>query len=220
MIAPAADAPPPAVDGQEIAAGAPPDQAGAGSEQADFSREFQPALPAANLPETVEASTAVFDETVLEKPASQPAPARRRRALLAAALAIAFTIIALAILALERDAVMAAASRLTALIGLEEPPGAGLEIDAVTSLRQEAADGDVLVVQGTVTNLTDEARPLPAVRVSLFDTDDKELQHVMIVPDQEALAAGESIAFSARLEQPAPTARRIKVTFAARSASS
>jgi hypothetical protein len=124
----------------------------------------------------------------------------------------------LGILVLERDAVVAAVSRLTALVGLEEPPGAGLEIGAVTSLREEAADGDVLVVQGTVTNLTDEARPLPAVRVSLFNTDDTELQHVMVVPDQEVLAASESVAFSARLEQPAPTARRIKVTFAARSA--
>jgi hypothetical protein len=125
----------------------------------------------------------------------------------------------LGILVLERDAVMAAASRLTTLIGLAEPLGAGLEIGAEPSVREETAEGDVLVVQGTVTNLTDQPRPLPGIRVSLFDTDDTELQHVMVVPDREMLAAGESIAFSARLEQPAPTARRIKVTFADRSAS-
>ena len=135
------------------------------------------------------------------------------------ALAIALAIIGLGIVVLERDAVVAAASRLTVLVGLKELPGAGLEIGAVTSLREEAADGDVLVVQGTVTNLTDETRSLPAVRVSLFDTDDTELQHVTVAPDQEVLAPGESVAFSARLGQPAPTARRIKVTFAARSAS-
>jgi hypothetical protein len=125
----------------------------------------------------------------------------------------------LGILVLERDAVMAAASRLTTLIGLAEPLGAGLEIGAEPSVREETAEGDVLVVQGTVTNLTDQPRPLPGIRVSLFDNDDTELQHVMVVPDRDMLAAGESIAFSARLEQPAPTARRIKVTFAARSAS-
>ena len=104
------------------------------------------------------------------------------------------------------------------MVGLQEPPGAGLDIGGVTSFRQETAVGDVLVVEGTVTNVTDSSRPLPLVRVSLFDTDDAELQHVLVVPDQQVLVPGERIAFSARLEQPAPTARRIKVTFAVRRA--
>jgi hypothetical protein len=209
-----ADAPPPpTADSQEIAAGAPPD--GGGLRLGGSEGGSDTTLPATKLPETVETHTPDPGKKASKKPASRPA---RRGLIVLAATAIALMIAGLGILVLERDAVMAAASRLTALIGLEEPPGAGLEIGAVTSLREEAADGDVLVVQGTVSNPTDEARPLPGIRVSLFDTDDTELQHVTVVPDQEMLAAGESIAFSARLEQPAPTAKRIKVTFAARSA--
>lgn len=217
IVAPMTDtAAPPTADGQEVAARAQPEGLGGGASAADYPQDLHRAPPATELPEIAEAHIPAPDERAPEQPAS--APARRRRAAFVA-LAIVLLIIGLGILVWERDAVMAAASRLTALVGLEGPPGADLEIGAVTSVREETADGDMLVVRGTVSNLTDEARPLPVVRVSLLDTNDTELQHVMVTPDREVLAASESLSFSARLEQPAPTARRIKVTFAARSAS-
>jgi hypothetical protein len=220
IITPMTDAEaPPTADGQEVATGAQPDSVGGGSSATDHQQQSHMTPLSTELPEAVKAHTPARDKEAPEKPAPRPPPARRLRAVLAAALAMALVIIGLGIVVLEREAVIAAASRLTNLVGLEEPPGAGLDIGAVTSFREEALGGDVLVVQGTVTNLTDEVRSLPAIRVSLFNTDDTELQHVMVVPDQEVIASGESIAFSARLEQPAPTARRIKVTFAARSAS-
>jgi hypothetical protein len=133
-----------------------------------------------------------------------------------AAVAATILVAGLAISFMGRDVIMAAVSDLAAMVGLQEPLGAGLDIGSVTSFREEPADGDVLVVEGTVTNVSDQARPLPLVRVALFDTDDAELQHVLVVPDQEVLVPGERIAFSARMEQPAPTARRIKVSFAPR----
>lgn len=115
-----------------------------------------------------------------------------------------------------RDVIVAGLSEVSAWVGLREPLGAGLDISEVTSFREDTAGGDVLVVEGTVTNDTDEPRPLPNVRVALFDTNDTELQYVIVVPDQEVLVPDERFAFTARLEQPALTARRIKVSFAAR----
>jgi predicted Zn finger-like uncharacterized protein len=150
-----------------------------------------------------------------ENPARKPASEWRNR-MIYAALAAAILAGGLGILLMGRDVIMAGVSSISAIIGLQDPAGAGLDIGAVTSFREETADGDVLIVEGTVTNVSDDARPLPMVRIALFDTDDAELQHVMVVPDQQVLVPGERIAFSARLEQPAPTARRIKVSFAAR----
>lgn len=122
----------------------------------------------------------------------------------------------LGILLTGRDAIVAGVADLSARVGLQEPLGAGLEISEVTSFREETAAGDVLVVEGMVTNGGDEARPLPSIRIALFDTNDIELQHAIVVPEQELLLPASRFAFSARLEQPALTARRIKVTFAAR----
>jgi Protein of unknown function (DUF3426) len=224
IAAPMADAAaPPTADRQEVAARAQPGDVGSGASAAAGPQDSHAAPPASKLSEIAEARTPAPDERAPEQPDSPPAPApapapagRRRAAIVA--LAIVLLIMGLGILVWERQAIMAAASRLTALVGLEEPPGADLEIGAVTSVREETADGDVLVVRGTVSNLTDEAHPLPVVRVSLLDTNDTELQHVMVAPDRAVLAAGESLSFSARLDKPVPTARRIKVTFSDRSA--
>jgi hypothetical protein len=201
----------PTADGQEAAARAQPDGEAKG---AASHREPPTASPANEPPEPPEAP-----DTLAPIKKLPPSRSARGGLLALAALACVLLIAGVGILVLEWDAVTAAGSRLATLISLKEPLGAGLDIGAVTSVREEAADGETLVVQGTVTNLTDQPRPLPGIRVSLFDTDDTELQHVVVVPDREMLAAGETIAFSARLAQPAPTARRIKVTFAARSAS-
>lgn len=148
-------------------------------------------------------------------PARKLAPRWRKRIVLAA-LAATVLVAGLGILMTGREVIEAGVSSLSAMVGFEEPPGADLDISAVTSFREETADGDVLVVEGTVINATDDARPLPAVRVTLLDTEDAELQHVIVVPDQQVLVPGERLAFSARLDQPAPRARRIKVSFTAR----
>ena len=100
---------------------------------------------------------------------SQPAPkaaARRRGRAVFVALAATVLVVGLGILVVGRDVIMAAASSLSAMVGLQEPPGAGLDIGGVTSFRQETADGDVLVVEGTVTYVTDYSQPLPLVRES------------------------------------------------------
>lgn len=190
--------------------GEPPDPFSVGTDEAGATNApRQSALESAEkTAETSEASRSL-------EAAPEPAPAGRKRIILVA-LAATILVAGIGVLVIGRDAIEAAVSSLSAMVGLEAPPGAELHISAVTSFREETAGGDVLVVEGTVTNPTENARPLPAIRVALLDTEDAELQHVMVVPDQQVLVPGERFAFSARLEQPAPTARRIKVSFSAR----
>ncbi len=141
----------------------------------------------------------------------------RKHAVVAALAALSLAAgVGVGIMLLGRDGMMAGVSDLSAWVGLREPPGVGLDISDVTSFREETPDGDVLVVEGRITNIGDEARPLPNIRVALFDTADTELQHVIVRPDQEVLVPDGRFAFSARLEKPALTARRIKVSFARR----
>ena len=210
--------PPPRTSTSDDAAGAAPhDGASGGSAARSDARpdRFPVATEEAAAANVSQESPQELTPELEDKPARKPAPGWRRRAIFAA-LAVTVLVVGLGILLIGRDVIVAAISELPALVGLQEPLGAGLDIGAVTSFREETGDGDVLIVEGTVTNVTDDVRPLPVVRVALFDNDDAELQHVMVVPDQQVLAPGERIAFSARLEQPAPTARRIKVGFAAR----
>ena len=165
--------------------------------------------------ESAEEPAETSESPRLLEAAPKPASAWRKRIVLVA-LAASILVAGVFTLVIGRDGIEAAISGLATMFGLEAPPGAELHISAVTSFRDETAGGDVLVVEGTVTNPTQDPRPLPAVRVALFDTEDAELQHVMVVPDQQVLVPGARFAFSARLEQPAPAARRIKVSFSAR----
>lgn len=172
--------------------------------------ELEAALVPAETPDPARAKA-------IAKPASDSSsrsPSARRARALAAVLAVGVLALGLAMLVVGREAIISAASSLLVIVGFQEPLGAGLEIDAVTSFREETTEGDVLVVEGTITNESDDERAVPLVRVALFDGNDTELQHVIISPNENVLAPAARIAFSARLAQPAPTARRIKVTFA------
>ena len=132
--------------------------------------------------------------------------------------------IAVAVLILARDpivAVVPGAAKIYGMVGLSgEELGAGLDIRDVSSAREPTGDSETLVIEGVIANTSNGPRNVPLVRVALFDADNEELQFVMVSPDQIALPPGETIDFMARLENPAATARRIKVTFAPRDESS
>jgi hypothetical protein len=156
----------------------------------------------------------------------QPAQSRNRRASvgLIAALVVGATMIAVAVLILARDpivAVVPGAAKIYGMVGLSgEALGAGLDIRDVSSTREPTGDSETLVIEGVIANTSNGSRNVPLVRVALFDADNEELQFVTVSPDQLALPPGETIDFMARLENPAATARRIKVTFAPRDESS
>jgi hypothetical protein len=164
--------------------------------------------------------------TAASADSQQPPQSRNRRASvgLIAALVVGATMIAVAVLILARDpivAVVPGAAKIYGLVGLSgEELGAGLDIRDVRSTREPTGDSETLVIEGIIANTSNGPRNVPLVRVALFDADNEELQFVTVSPDQLALPPGETIDFMARLDNPAATARRIKVTFAPRDESS
>ncbi|MGF1639451.1 MAG: DUF3426 domain-containing protein [Rhodospirillales bacterium] len=156
----------------------------------------------------------------------KPPPARRRAVSggAIAALAVGGALLLAAVLMFARESIVAAlpaAAGVYAALGLgADAVGEGLDIRDVRSDRQSAVDGEALVVAGVVANIADGPRELPLIRVALFDADDEELQSITVSPDRPALPPGETLAFTARLDNPMATARRIKVTFAPRNGDS
>jgi hypothetical protein len=143
---------------------------------------------------------------------------------LIAALVVGATMIAVAALILARDPIVAAvpgAAKIYGMVGLAgEELGAGLDIRDVHSTREPTGESETLVIEGVIANTSNGSKDVPLVRVALFDADDEELQFVTVSTDRLALPPGETVDFMARLENPAATARRIKVTFAPRDESS
>jgi hypothetical protein len=152
----------------------------------------------------------------------QPAqsPNRRTSGGVIAALAVGAAMIVVAVLILARDPIVTAvpgAAKIYGMVGLAgEELGAGLDIRDVSSTREPTGESETLVIEGVIANTSDGPRNIPLIRVALFDADNEELQFVTVSPDRLALPPGETVDFMARLENPAATARRIKVTFAPR----
>lgn len=90
----------------------------------------------------------------------------------------------------------------------------GLEIRDVISSRSWGDDGQILTVEGDLANVAAQPRNLPMVRVVLVDGADAEIQEVVVPPPSETLPVGETIRFEARINNPAETAKRIKVSLA------
>jgi hypothetical protein len=139
---------------------------------------------------------------------------------LIAALVVGATMIAVAALILVREPIVAAvpgAAKIYAMVGLAgEELGSGLDIRDVSSTREPTGESETLVIEGVIANTSNGSKDVPLVRVALFDADNEELQFVTAAPDRRALPPGETVDFTVRLENPAVTARRIKVTFAPR----
>ena len=106
------------------------------------------------------------------------------------------------------------AAPLYAMIGFPvETLGAGLEFRNVKSERLFEKGVDMLVVGGRISNISDEPRDVPLIRVALIDVSDQEVQSLVLPPDKDRIPAGESIRFRAQLENPPGTARGLEVTF-------
>ncbi|MCW9002192.1 MAG: DUF3426 domain-containing protein, partial [Rhodospirillales bacterium] len=100
------------------------------------------------------------------------------------------------------------------MVGLGgEVLGAGLDIRSVKSDREVDQGKDVLVVWGSVVNISDMPRDVPPLKVSLYDADNEEIQFVVVMPAKSNLKPGDNIGFKARLSEPSPLARRVEVTF-------
>lgn len=106
------------------------------------------------------------------------------------------------------------ASDLYRMIGIQaESIGAGLDIRGVQSAREQEEGIEVLIVRGSVANVSKQPRDVPVVQVTLFDAKGAEIHSVAVPPLKPQLAGGETIGFRAKITDPSPLARRLEVTF-------
>lgn len=96
-----------------------------------------------------------------------------------------------------------------------EEPGAGLEIRSVKFDKEGSGEKEVLVVWGSIANIVDTMRPVPLIKVLLFDAENEEIQSMILKPAKTSLKPGANIGFKARINDPSPMARRIQVMFIA-----
>jgi predicted Zn finger-like uncharacterized protein len=96
----------------------------------------------------------------------------------------------------------------------------GLPVDAsdlaVTDVKshREVVNGQlVLVVSGNLVNIADRALPVPALRVTLFDSDDHQLEHWDFSAEKKLLKPGDRIGFTTQHANPPATTHNFKVTF-------
>jgi predicted Zn finger-like uncharacterized protein len=90
----------------------------------------------------------------------------------------------------------------------------GIEINDVTYRHQTQNGRPVLEVTGKLVNVSSHQLPVPRVRVTLTDDDQRELYHWLYNPPQRMLGVGQSLGFSTRLSAPPPAARHFQLHFA------
>ena len=91
--------------------------------------------------------------------------------------------------------------------------GDGLDFRG-TKTEWETVDGaDVVVVRGSIVNLTDVPLTVPMILVSLRDSRSEMLQEAIIAPLKPELVAGETIGFKAIFKKPSPLARSAGAEF-------
>ncbi len=116
-----------------------------------------------------------------------------------------------------RDSIVAIwppAERIYALanLPLEAPQGPVFDLRNIDFERGMEAGQSVLRITGEVINLTDSAKLVPRLRVSVSDAAKNELRHWTVdIPPRE-LQPGEGAAFTTRLVNPPDNARQLSVT--------
>ncbi len=95
-----------------------------------------------------------------------------------------------------------------------EVVGAGLAFRDVSSERTKQDNNEVLVVRGVIANANDQERPIPPLRLVLYDGQ-TQVQEKVIDPPQAKLDSKGTVGFKITLEQPDPHATRFEVTFEA-----
>lgn len=150
-------------------------------------------------------------------PSSPPPPPRVPRWLVAVSAAAATVVILAVLLLLGRGLVLDVApgtAGVYRMFGLTvDALGAGLEIGDVASSREWSDGQESLIVSGQITNTTAGPKPVPPLRVGLYNEADEALQSVIVPAVGKALMAGETTTFRARIAAPQETAQRIKITF-------
>ena len=143
-------------------------------------------------------------------PAVPSRPRMMRAGLTAAALLVAITLL----IALRAPIVRAAPQTARLYAALSMPVNLrGLDLGAFTSHLYTENGARLLVVEGAITNVTRQPRPVPALRFAVRDAKGAELYVWSAKPDKTELAAGETLSFRKRLAAPPAEGRNVEVRF-------
>lgn len=174
-----------------------------------------PAPPPATVPPPL-VTPATAEAAPVSRAGPPPAVARGSGVGVGCLLVLVLIAALIAAAVLVRTTIVAAfppLGRVYSAVGLRpEPLGTGLQIGKVAPSR----NGDVLVVEGEVTNTTGASHALPRLRVVLRDAAGKELTGKVIDPPAATLAAGATAHFRTEFDHPSDTATGVAVTFAAK----
>jgi len=100
-------------------------------------------------------------------------------------------------------------------IDVVPPPGYGLRIEVGDQSRATDEGAPVLVIKGTIANISDRPRRVAHIQGTMFDAAGRPAQTWEFAPNKEILAARESIGFETRIKNPAPSATRFELNFLA-----
>ena len=100
------------------------------------------------------------------------------------------------------------------MIGLDEKAGAGLKLSKPKIDYGTDKDKPILVVQGVITNVSEDPRPVPMIKVLLRDSDKNDIQTKVAPPLRNELPAGKRMRYKITVVEPSPRARSIAVIFA------
>ena len=89
----------------------------------------------------------------------------------------------------------------------------GLWFRDVTYEREFQDGMHILVLEGRIVNITDAVQPVPPVRVSLRDAEQRELYHWTFTVPEKELAGDASSPFITRLSSPPLDARDVEIRF-------
>ena len=117
-----------------------------------------------------------------------------------------------------RQALVAAAPDLAGLYSALGAPVnlRGLAFGRIETLREIDNGQPVLVVEGSITNVTQQMREVPALRFALRGQDTQELYAWSIDPKSTTIEAGDTVRFRSRLAAPPDLATEVQVRFVER----
>ncbi len=89
----------------------------------------------------------------------------------------------------------------------------GIAFSDITTTREAHDGATILVVQGTITNISRQPREVSRIRLALRNDKGVEVYSWTALPERTALAPGDAEPFQTRLASPPPDGHSVEVRF-------
>ena len=89
----------------------------------------------------------------------------------------------------------------------------GLALSDITTTKEAHDGATILVVQGTITNVSKQPRDVPRIRLAMRNDKGIEVYSWTSLPERTTLAPGDSQPFQTRLASPPPEGIVVEVRF-------